>query len=166
MATKAQLKKSAVKLGVVEELEKLGFALGPDDFWFYRQRGEFIDTIFFWLNSSGNYVQIPVSTWVKEIVYFADMKNFPKGFIKNASCVSGMSLGKDKVDYATNFSVQNTLELEEFFQLFVENVSKYAISWFDQIQHREDIFTNYNLAEGPVAAVKGFREAIYNRVQM
>ena len=132
MATKAQIKKKAIKLGVVEKLEKQGFILGPDNLWFYRQRGELIDTIDFWLNSSKKFIKVPVSTWVKEVVYFADMQEFPKGFIKYASNISGMYLSDEKVDYSASFSVQTEKDIEEFLQLLVKNTSKYAIPWFEK----------------------------------
>ena len=81
MPTLIKLKKKVRKLGFIDEMEKLGFFLGPDDFWFYRRRGDYLDVICFWDSSSRNWLTVPILCLKFDLIDHCDMSMFPEGFI-------------------------------------------------------------------------------------
>jgi hypothetical protein len=129
-----------------------GFDLGPDGFWFYRWRGDFLDVIQFWRVSNGNAFRVPISTWIKGMDDSGyDFANFPKGFIKDRENPSGKQLGKEGVSntYYDWWTTDEEKTLESLNGILA-GVSAFAVPWFDSIVDKKSLFESlpFRLREG------------------
>ena len=139
MPTKIELKKSAKALGFITKIEGLGFRLGPSGLWFYRERGEFIDVIDFWMKSSMKWVEVPVVCFIKDQVTHCDMSKFPKGFTNNMSALSSMFAGRRGFEVlgspwkVTDETIETTFS--DLFKLLKNDV----IPWFNALDTKSKV---------------------------
>ena len=110
--------------GFILKMEKLGMHFGPDQFWFYRFRQDYLDIIAFWINSSKSFVTIPIICFKTDLIDHCDMEKFPRGFINGMSSLSsafvnynGISIGGDswkiKAEEDVNISVKEIYKVIE-----------------------------------------------------
>ncbi|WP_296062502.1 hypothetical protein [uncultured Amphritea sp.] len=140
MPTKAELKKDAKKLGFISNMEGLGFKLGPTGFWFYRERGEFIDVIDFWMKSSMKWVEVPVICFIKDKVKHCDMAKFPKGFTTGMPCLSRMFAGRLGFEISgVPWKVADSETIKYTFNQLLELIKEEVDPWFKALDSKEKI---------------------------
>jgi len=128
-------------------MERLGFKLGPNSFWFYRERGGFIDYLDFWMKSSGCYVTIPVMCLKTSLIMHCDMENFPKNFNKGIPFYSstfinedyGVEIGGDPWDVSTESDIENMLN--ESLELLSDSGEK----WWKAINNDTDFYESFTI---------------------
>ena len=140
MPTKLELKKEVKKLGFISKIEGLGFKLGPSGLWFYRDRGEFIDVIDFWMKSSMKWVEVPVVCFIKDDVSHCDMSKFPKGFTNNMSALSNMFAGRRGFEMlGSPWKVSDDEAIKTTFQNLFELLRNDVVPWFNALDTRAKV---------------------------
>jgi len=147
MTTYKQLKKYSDQFGFTKEMEKLGFSIGPDDFWFYRHRGSYLDIISFWLGSSKRFVKIPIDCQKNGLIPRVDMDKFPKGFTEDYGVGSGCYMDDEGLAFASErWEVETKDKVKETFSEVLKLIKSHAEPWFKNITTDEKMFYSYSLA--------------------
>jgi len=147
MTTVAQLKKYGEELGFTEQMASLGFKLGPNKFWFYRERGDFIDYLDFWIKSSGCFLTIPVMCLKKDLVTHCDLEHFPKRFDKDIPFYSstfvneeyGVEIGSDP------WKVESKKDIENTFSEAIELIRSSAEAWWKGIVDNQSFYDSFTI---------------------
>ena len=146
MATTPQLRKFCDDSGFTSNLNKLGFHLGPENLWYYRVRGKYLDIISFWLSSSKKSVTIPIDCQKIELIDHYDMSSFPKGFNKNYDLNSDCFIDDEELSYASwTWEVEKEHEIKETFTEVLKLIKSHAENWFQNITTDEEMYYSYSL---------------------
>lgn len=146
MTTYKQLKSYAQEVGFVKKIESMGFTLGPDEFWFYRRRGDFLDLFLFWLDSSKKYVTTPIDCQKFNLIEHCNMELFPKGFSKNFGLCSDLFIEEEELIFASHlWEVETDEEMEESLDDILLIFEKHALPWFNNIIDDKKMFYSYSL---------------------
>lgn len=142
MPKMSEIKKKAKELGFVEEMERLGFTLGPGDLWFYRFRGEYLDVIAFWGDSSQEWVDVPIVCYRKDLVDFCDMSEFPRKFVGKMHLYSSAFVNEDGVEVGAPLSwkVATDAEMEKTFSALEQLIKAKADGWLKNIDSDEKLW--------------------------
>jgi len=144
--TDTKLKKYSDEFGFTKELEKLGFQLGPNKFWFYRHRGEYLDLIVFWISSSKIYMTVPIDCQKIDIIKHCDMTNFPKGFMKNFGLNSDCFIDDEDLSYAGwDWEIETKSEVKITLSEILKLIKCHAENWFQNITTDKKMFYSYSL---------------------
>ena len=156
MTTLAQLKRKVKQSNFHREILDKGFSLGPQGFFYYRWRGEFLDLIQFWIKTNGTRVEVHVCTVVSEMIERKgyNMVNFPVGYSKIASNPTAQRLTKDGIKLlGKRWCIGTDDEINDMLSELSKSIELYLIPWFEGINSRKDIYNSIwaNSREGPAA---------------
>ncbi|MBF7073941.1 hypothetical protein ISG33_11070 [Glaciecola sp. MH2013] len=140
-----ELKKIAKQSGFVEQMRDVGFTLGPDSFWFYRERGDFIDLFTFWIKSSGNWFEVPLYCLHKAHVEHCDMSLFPKGFMKGIPNLFDKTVQTRDLDKGKNWEMQDEQQAINTLNDLANVFKKKAEPWFSAIDTNQKLHDSYSL---------------------
>ncbi len=147
MTKLSEIKQYSHAFGFAEQMHELGFSEGPNDLWFYRRRGDYIDVFLFWLKSSENWVSVPVTCLKYDLIDHCDMTEFPKGFASGVPIFTdsyineeyGVEIGSDPWKVKDEKSIKITFD--EIYKLFIESVD----DWFKSINTDQQLFDSFSL---------------------
>jgi hypothetical protein len=146
MATLSEIKNYAKDKGYVNAMEELGFSLGPDKFWFFRKRGDYLDTLSFWLSSSKIVVTTPIDCQRFDLLNHCDLTRFPKGFTKGYGICSDCFLEDDGLMYAGwSWLVETQEQMEESVDKIFKVFKIHGEPWLAEITDDEKMFNSYSL---------------------
>lgn len=146
MATITQIKKYIQDKGYIEQMEGLGFSLGPNELWFYRKRGAYLDTFSFWLKSNQIAVTTPIDCQRIDLIEHCDMSQFPKGFTKGYGICSDCFLDDEGFAYASwGWLVKTQEYMEESVDSIFEIFFEHGEPWLAIITNDEKMFHSYSL---------------------
>lgn len=148
MPTLAQLKKkmSELELSFVNDMQDLGFTLGPDAFWFYRRRGRMLDVIFFDLGSTGNWAKVNVLPLIEELIKNYNMSDFPKGFTRNLGNPFSTVITQDGIEHPWHkWKVADDNSIRETFASLSRIMIEKGDAWLRSVNTKEDA---YKIIEG------------------
>jgi hypothetical protein len=147
MTSLNDLKVYAESSGFCTELNKLGFEQGPDNFWFFRKRGDYLDILLFWILSNKKFVTVPVDCQKFNLISHCDMTQFPKKFTQGFGQLSGYYIDEDEIcggswPWDIRDSESATESLTDILKIFKES----ADTWFKSITNDELLFNSYSKA--------------------
>lgn len=129
------------KTRFIDDMEELGFHMGGERLWFYRTRGEFIDSIRFQVLAGGKGMRVHVSTYIPEIVLGYDMTCFPVGFVDAIGNISFKYLTRNGIAYGGgDWGSVTDDELFDSLSKILVMVKGDLNDWFESINTRKDLY--------------------------
>ncbi|WP_199524817.1 hypothetical protein [Pseudoalteromonas sp. bablab_jr011] len=147
MTNNKALIQCAYDCGFTESLNRLGFILGPDKFWFYRIRGDYIDLVMFWLLSNKKFMTVPVDCQKLALIPGYQEEKFPSNFIKGFGQVSGYFIDEEEICFGSwGWDVRDTCSIEKALNDILIVIENSAEPWFQSITDDQKMFNSYSLA--------------------
>jgi hypothetical protein len=147
MPTLSELRKIAKSNGFIEKMSELGFEIGSSGLWLYRVRSDYIDYLSFSLNSSKNFVTVPVICLKASIIDHCDMSEFPKGFNNGIPFYSSTYINEE---YGVEIGgeawcVETQEDVDRTFSELLCLVQSSADIWFQNINTDQKFYDSFTI---------------------
>ena len=141
MTTLKDLKKYGAEFGFTEDMKNLGFTIGPNGFWFYRQREVILDVVFFHNTSTGHWTQPSVLMLVDGLLEDYDMKEFPKSFTKNVSFINDVCITENGIEHPWHrWEIRDKNKIQESFRSIIDVMRSSGDNWFRSVSSKKDLW--------------------------